>query len=141
MKHHGQISRELCWVKKSKLKRLHIWFLLYNTLEMTKLQKQKSDNWLPKVKLGGGGAEGKWMWLQKSNRKAPQWWWKWSVALSVSVFYKTRILWYCAIVSQLQLHITRSSNLHYVVYQYMNVYPFYFSLKEAIHFKKLNQKL
>ena len=25
---------------------------------MTKLQKQKSDNWLPKVKLGGGEQEG-----------------------------------------------------------------------------------
>ena len=103
---------------------------------MTKLQKQKSDKWLPKVKLGVG-AGGKWMQLQKSNRKAPQWWWKWAIALSVSVFYKTRILWYCATVLQLQLQITRSSDLHYVVYQYMNVYPFYFSPKEAFHFKKL----
>jgi len=48
----GWTSGELCWVKKSQS---YIQLYLYNILERSKLERWRTDYWLPEVKDGGWG--------------------------------------------------------------------------------------
>lgn len=67
---HGLFKIIVLSGKKVNPQRLHtIWFHLYNILEMTKLERWKTDLWLPEVGLEG--REGRWLWLWKGSTKDP----------------------------------------------------------------------
>lgn len=55
MQQLGWISRALCWVQKANLKISNsIWFHSYKILEVKKLQRWRSGEWLPGVRNGEG---------------------------------------------------------------------------------------